>query len=159
MAKLVSVGFDDLIKEFNVIADHSGDIAAKMLYTGSGEMADSIKNSIEGLKTEEQRKHVTSAVTPDEQDALAKGLSIKKFNRDKSRDYIQTSISFKGYTDKKTKAYPTGIPVILLARSIQSGTSFRKPNRYFTNTVNRNKKKVEETMKNVAESELRKLVK
>lgn len=159
MAKVITSGFDTLIDELNDIADHSDEICSKALYKGAGMMADRLKSSIDGLTTEDQRKKRSRNLLPYEKEALEKGLSIFKFDHDKSRDYVQTSITFKGRVSHQTERYPEGLPVIVLARSINSGTTFRRANRYFPTTVRKNVQSVEKAMAVTTENELKKYIK
>lgn len=159
MAKVITSGFDTLIDELNDIADHSDEICSKALYKGAGMMADRLKSSIDGLTTEDQRKKRSRNLLPYEKEALEKGLSIFKFDHDKSRDYVQTSITFKGRVPHQTERYPEGLPVIVLARSINSGTTFRRANRYFPTTVRKNVQSVEKAMADTTENELKKYIK
>lgn len=158
MAKVTAVGFDELAKELGTIADHAGTIASAALYEGSGYMADQLRHSVERLETDE-RKHVMNHVLNYEKEALQKGLTIEKFTKDTARGVTKTAITFHGYTDHKTSSYPTGIPTILLARAITKGTSFRRANRFFSNTVNRARKETERLMVQKAEEEMRKDIK
>lgn len=159
MAKMITTGFDQLIKEFEDIADHSQEICSKSVYEGAGMMADKLKQSINSINEEGQRKHRSRSLLPYEKEALQNGLSISKFKKDAQRDVVQTTISFKGYVHHPTEAFPDGMPLIYLARSINRGTTFRTPNRYFPNTVNRNAKAVEQKMVEVTEAEIKKYIK
>lgn len=158
MARVTAVGFDELAKELGTIADHAGAIASAALYEGSGYMADQLRHSVERLETDE-RKHVTNHVLDYEKEALERGLTIEKFTQDKARGVTETAVTFHGYTSHKTARWPTGVPTILLARAITKGTSFRRPNRFFPNTVNRARKTAEEIMVKKAEEEMRKDIK
>lgn len=157
--KIVSTGFDAVIKEFEQIAEQSDRICTAALYKGAGSMADRLKDSVNALNTEDRRAHKTSKLLPYEQEALQKGLSIGKFEHDKTRDFVATDITFRGYTNHPTESFPTGMPIRYLARSINAGTSFRSANRFFGNTVRRNAQKVEKEMAETIESELQKLIK
>lgn len=158
MAKVTAVGFDELAKELGTLADHTGRIASAALYEGSGYMADQIRHSVDNLQTDD-RKHVTNHVLDYEKKALERGLTIEKFTQDKARGVTETAVTFHGYTEHKTARWPTGVPTILLARAITKGTSFRRPNRFFPNTVNRARKTAEEIMVKKAEEEMRKDIK
>lgn len=159
MAKIVCVGFDQLAKQFSDVANHSGHIARKSLFEGSGLLADKLRQATENLTTEDSRKHVTKAVLDYEKEALLNGLTVERFKTSRSLDYTQTSITFHGRANHRTEKYPDGIPTIVLARSITKGTPFRSKNRYFPNTVNRSRKQVEEKMVKVAEDEINKFIK
>lgn len=155
MAQVTAVGFDELAKELGTIADHAGSIASAALYEGSGYMADQIRHSIERFEVD-NRVHVTNRVLDYEKEALQNGLTIEKFSKDTARGVTQTAITFHGYSDHRTSTYPTGVPTILLARAINKGTSFRRANRFFPNTVNRVRKETETRMVKKAEEEMRK---
>ena len=159
MAKVTAVGFDELAKELGTIADHVGSIASAALYEGSGYMADQIRNAVDRLEAEKDRKHVTNHVLDYEKEALQKGLTIEKFTKDAARGVTKTAITFHGYSDHETSTYPTSIPTILLARSITKGTSFRRPNRFFQSAVNRARQETENRMAKKAEEEMRKDIK
>lgn len=159
MAKIVSVGFDDLIKQFDAVATHSGAIASKALYAGAGLMADKLRKSLDNIQTEESRKHKTRMLLPYEKEALQRGLSINKFTQDKARDFTETAVTFHGRTNHRTAKYPDGVPTILIARSINAGTTFRRKNRWFQNVVSRNRKEAEKTMVTTAELEMKKYIK
>ena len=158
MAKVTAVGFDELAKELGTLADHTGRIASATLYEGSGYMADQIRHAVDNVQTDD-RKHVTNHVLDYEKEALQRGLTIEKFTQDKARGVTETAVTFHGYTSHKTAIWPTGVPTILLARAITKGTSFRRPNRFFPNTVNRARKTAEEIMVKKAEEEMRKDIK
>lgn len=159
MAKVTAVGFDELAKELGTIADHTGRIASAALYEGSGYMADQIRHAVDNVQTDDDRKHVTNHVLDYEKEALKRGLTIEKFTKDTARGVTETAVTFHGYTEHKTARWPTGVPTILLARAITKGTSFRRPNRFFPNTVNRARKTAEEIMVKKAEEEMRKDIK
>lgn len=157
--KIISSGFDSVIAEFEKIAEESDRICTAAVYKGAGTMADRLKDSVNSLNTEKRRAHKTNELLPYEKEALQKGLSIAKFEHDKSRDFVGTDITFRGYSDHPTESFPTGMPVRYLARSINAGTSFRSGNRFFGNTVRRNAQRVEKEMAEVIETELQKIIK
>lgn len=159
MAKVTTVGFDELAKELETLADHSGKIASAALYAGAGMMADKIRNAVDAQQTEPTRKHKGKALLPYEKEALSNGLTIEKFKQDKARDFTETAITFKGRTGHRTESYPDGVPTILLARAINKGTTFRSANRFFNNTVNRTRAEAERLMAETAEREMKKHIK
>ena len=159
MASIVSVGFDQLEKELLTMADSSGRIAKAALYDGADFLADKLRTATENIEVENRRRNRSRNVLDYEKQALLNGLCIEKFKDDRARDCVRTSITFHGYTDHATERYPGGVPTILLARAIISGTEFRLKNRFFPNAFNRNRKETEEVMVRKAESEMAKILK
>lgn len=161
MAKttVITTGFNEIIKEFNDLSDQSLSICSKALYEGAGLMADRLKEEINSLPVTDQRHKRTKSLLPYEKEALVKGLSIDEFEKDSARDRVSTKITFHGYSDHPTEEYPNGVPIILLARSITAGTTFRVANRFFPNTVRRNTTVVERKIQEMIDQEVKKIMK
>ena len=61
-------------------------------------------------------------------------------------------MGFGGYNSVRTAKYPQGQPNALIARALESGTSFRSKNPFLSRAFNRAKNYSEETMKEVFET-------
>ena len=59
----------------------------------------------------------------------------------------------------KTKKYPNGQPNALIARAVNSGTSFRKKTRFLDKAVNASKKAAEAAMDAACSREIEKIMK
>jgi len=82
--------------------------------------------------------------------SLDKGLKITKVYKTPSDDGINVHIGFYGYdSDKKTKKYPNGVPIPLIAMAREYGSTktgeAKKP--FFRKSFN--KKQIEQAMKSV----------
>lgn len=85
------------------------------------------------------------------------GLGISQMET--SEGTVNVKISFDGYNAMKTKKYPKGQPNILIARAIESGTSFRQKYPFVRKAVNASRKKAQETMQKVIDDEASKITK
>lgn len=104
------------------------------LYKGAGIVADAVRASIESLPVDDQPwKHETgedgrqqkrSTITSAQKSGLLDGLGIAAHK--KTDDSVHTRIGFHDYNSHYTMEHPNGEPNALVARSIESGTSFRK---------------------------------
>lgn len=159
MAKITSVGFDDLLQQLQEVADQAQPIAEKALYNGAGHMAGKIRKTVDNMQTVEDRDKVTGKILDYEKEALQDGLTIEKFKKSDRTGSITTAVKFHGRSKHRTKSYPDGVPTQLLARAITKGTTFRKSNRFFSRAVNSNRKETEEIMKKTMEDELKKIIK
>ena len=52
------------------------------------------------------------------------GLGFSPVNQDK-KGFWNSQIGYEGYNDVKTEKFPQGQPNLLIARAVESGTSFR----------------------------------
>ena len=49
---------------------------------------------------------------------------------------VNVVMGFKGYSKVKTRKYPNGLPIQMIARSIESGSSVRQKRPFFRPAVN-----------------------
>ena len=88
---------------------------------------------------------------------LINGMGISPIKHD--GDYINAKVGFDGYGSIPTKKYPKGVPNQLVARSVNSGTSFRKKNPFVNRAVNKSKKEAQKLMAEVIDEEIKKELK
>ena len=81
---------------------------------------------------------------------------IAKFETDNGN--VQTSVGFNGYNDIKTKKYPNGQPNQLIARVIESGSSYMDKTPFVRPAVNKVRKKAQEAMEEVIDEEFRQIM-
>lgn len=122
-------GFDGLIDQLQLLNRDSSieNVAGKMLFEGAAVIADRIKEGIIALPTAERRgtpEHKIDGVTRAQKAGLVAGFGISKVK--KTGDAYDLHIGFNGYNGQRTKKYPNGQPNILIARSVEGGTSFRR---------------------------------
>ena len=119
-------GFAELEKMLAQAADKAQDVASGALFDGAGVMADAFSAAIAGIRTEKfhyARPGQTRLPSPEEKAALQGKSGVAKFRKNGSKvDTIVGVSGSAGYADVAghTKA------VRLIARSINSGTSFMK---------------------------------
>ena len=114
-------------------------IAGKAIYEGAGLVADAIRSGIDGLPSK-------SGVT---KQGLRDGFGITHLKDDKG--YLNVKIGFDGYNAK-------GVPNVLMARLFESGKSHVQKHPFVRPAINRTKKEAEETMAEVIDEEIQKLM-
>lgn len=103
-------------------------VQKQAVYAGMSVIREELIRAIEALPV--QNGYLKSddlprdVITDREKGELLKHIGIAKMET-KNGD-VNTRISFDGYTNIKSKAYPNGLPAALLARSINSGSSVRQ---------------------------------
>ena len=121
-------GLTEVSEMLAKLGNQAGKVAAKALYQGAGIVADAFTRGTESISTEKfhylARPDLTGTkryASPEEKAALAGKSGIAAFRKDGSE--VDTVIGFSGnagYTEINGKRKP----VIEIARSINSGTSF-----------------------------------
>ena len=139
MAKTKSVkGGDDFSALLNGLAgDQTIAVMKAAVYAGVGVLADAIKSEIQNLPEDSgyKRKGVKrNVVGTNDKKALQERLGISRI--DATGDKADAVVSFSGYNGRPTKKYPQGVPIPLIARSIESGSSVRQKNPFIRRAFN-----------------------
>lgn len=144
-------GDDDTIRKLSKLGNDSVEVFRFSLYKGAGKVADSIKQSMNGIPVD-NRTYGTpddplNGITAKQKADCIAALGISQFQ---GEDTIDTSIGFDGYTvnanNGTSKKYPKGIPIPMLMRSLESGTSFRTAHPVIRNAANKAKVEAVEAM-------------
>ena len=128
-------------------------LVKQAVYVGAGVMADAMREALEGLPIEEGRNGLPPYASPGPK---IKGVS-KKQKRDlldsmglteitEENGYVSTKLGWDGYGSVPTKQWPRGVPNVMLMRSIESGTRFRKKIPVVRQTVTRSRNLVTRKM-------------
>ena len=156
MAKMTVRGLDNIVNELGNMAGKGEAVAKMALYEGAAIVADEIKKNISELPVDTPRwlksgDEYSVIVAQDKRD-LAKSLGIAEFERDV--DGVRTVIGFAGYGSHRTKKYSRGLPMAMIARSIESGSSVRKKHPFVKPAVNATRKKAKNKIVAIAEDAL-----
>lgn len=137
MARLTVKGLDEISATLDRMGKEGRNIAKAAVYAGADKMISQVKEEINSLT--EQSGYVKdgdrrNVVKPWEKQALLDHVGIS--HMDETGDKVSTAIGFNGYADYPTKKYPGGVPVPLIARSIESGSSVRQKNAFLRRAKN-----------------------
>lgn len=130
-------GIDQFIGDLDRLGDKAEDISKRAIYEGANILADAVRKKIEGLST-------AGRLTDYEKQGMLDGLGVapmKKYGQE-----INTKIGMHGYNKHRTKKYPQGQPNAMIARSVEGGTSFRKPQPFIQPAVDQYKNKAQSAM-------------
>lgn len=136
-------------------------IAGRAIYEGAAIMADEIKASIKRLPVVTgygtDRNPLPGGVTAVQKNGLINGLGIAPVQDDKG--FLNVKIGFDGYNRTKTEKYPQGQPNQLVARGVESGTSWKQPHPFIKPAISRSRKRVEKRMAEIIDEEIKKIQK
>ena len=135
-------------------------IAGKAIYEGAKIVADAIKRGIEGLPIVDgygtPDEKLPGGVTTIQKGGLLDGLGIAPMQDDMG--YLNVKIGFDGYNKMKTTKYPNGQPNQLVARGVESGTSWKQKKPFIRPAINASRKEAEKKMAEVIDEEIQKLM-
>ena len=128
MPKMTVSGLDGFSSMIQQLGESGQDIATRAVYAGAGVAADAVRAAIQALPTEAgympngRKRHV---VKRSEKQALLDHLGTSKIETVGGKTTAR--VGFNGYAeDLTTTEHPTGLPVALIARAIESGSSVRQ---------------------------------
>lgn len=138
MATLDTSGAEAVEKMLQNLGRQTKAITTAALYQGAGVAADALRDAVRRLPVEDFHPlpgapngkgfGPLNVLTPDDKEDLEASIGISKF--EDLGNGRAASISFAdGYSRHgKSKRFPKGVPLPVIARSIESGSSARKKN-------------------------------
>lgn len=163
MARLQIKGLDEYSEKLQKLYKDSEIIMKKAIYKSAGFVADNMKAAINSIPIQEgpgglppygSQSEPLVGISRKQKGDLMDGFGISAF--EKQNGYINVKLGFDGYGTVPTRRYPQGLPNVLLARSITTGTSFRKKNPAIRQAVQRSKNQAVEIMSNSIDEDIRK---
>ncbi len=153
------IGLDEAAKLLEDLGATADDIMAKALYEGLAVMADGLKAEIRALPEDSGFKRIPkdpkrNVVGSHDKEDLISHLGISHFRSETGKIYAR--ISFNGYGQVKTKKFPNGRPVVLIARSINSGSSVRVKHPFIKPAISKHKAAALDKMRQVVYDEIKK---
>ena len=144
-------GLEDLSKIMAQLGNKAREVARGALYDGAGVMANAITRAVDGIRTEPFKYAAggkTRLPSPEEKAALQGKTGIAKFRDDEEEVNTIVGINPRsGYADVNG----TQKPIPLIARAINSGTSFMKKQPVIRKAVTQNRKTAEQAIVDKAE--------
>lgn len=159
MAKVQVTGLEELMKKYEKLGGSIDKVAKKTLYDGAGVFADGLKAEVESIPTDNDNSwgHIKAGPTTLEKEGLRQTLGIAHFAQKGTE--IDTSISFDGYTLLRTKSWPKGVPAPLVARAVESGTSWMKKTPFVARARRKYKVQAQAKMERTLIKEIEKIMK
>lgn len=160
MASITFKGFEKYGTVITQLYKETPKILGRVTYEGAGIIADEIRKGItslpivEGFGTAENP--LPGGVTKTQKLGLLDGFGISGLQDDNG--FVNVKLGFDEYNGTRTKTYPQGQPNALVARGVESGTSWKQKHPFVRPAVTRARKKAEEKMAEVLGYEIAKLM-
>lgn len=164
MATLKFEGLDEYERLLSQLAESKTikEVCGATIYAGANVMADAIRGGIESLPVVPPNRMGTpdqklGGITSQQKAGLLDGFGITPMQH--KDGFYEVKLGFDGYNDVRTTAYPNGQPNSLIARSVNSGTSFRQKIPFIDRSARSAKKETEAAMMAACDDEFKKLTK
>ena len=169
MAKITFQGLEQYERKLSVLWKNSEEVAGKAIYAGAGIVADAIRANIEALPAVSDKagliayqKKDPAPLTETAKKGLLDGLGITPLKDENG--FYNVKIGFDGpggehgYNDLRTQKYPNGQPNVLIARSLESGSSIAQKRPFVRPAINASRKQAEAKMAEVLDEEIKKIM-
>lgn len=160
MAKFQFEGVDKLVSQYQKLANDTERIIGAAIYQGAGVVMKNVVGVVEGLGTDNRfgtPENPTTGPSTIQKIGLQRSLGIAKMRNDGG--FYNVKIGFDGYNAVKTKTWPNGQPNSMVARSIESGTSWMSKQPFMRKAEQASKAPCEAVMSEVVDREIAKIMK
>lgn len=154
--KIKIYGLDKLEEHLYMMARETEQAIGKGIYAGADILADSIKSSIQSIRTSGPSRWEKKRREKQKQ-GLLDSFGIAPMQKDKG--YYNVKLGFDGYNDVKSRKHPNGQPNAMIARMYNSGTSVLSKQAFFERGVRSARNLAKSKATEVIEKEIEKLIK
>lgn len=153
MAKLTIGNGAEYISQLKNLEFSAPDCIKKAVYPAAGLVVKAVDHAIDALP---EVSHPGDGVTPLQKKGLHEGLGIADFKNDSG--YINVKIGFDGYNDLKTKKHPQGQANAMIARAMESGTSYSRKHPFVSTATRGAKAEAEDILEKTLNEEIAKIM-
>ncbi len=164
MATIRFKGFDEYEMRLSNLEKNSEGLIGKAIYVGAKVVADSVKNKIQSLPAVPESSNIQayssgekSHLSVKQKKGLIDSFGITPMQVD-SKGFYNVKIGFDGYNEIKTKKYPKGQPNQMIARTLESGSSYMDKIPFMRQAINASRAKAVEEMKQAVDEELKEIM-
>ena len=160
IARFTFKGAKEYAIRLSKLGEKSRQVGGKAIYKAAGVVADGIRKEIDALPIRSgygSPEKPLRGVTEKGKKGLQEGLGISSI--EDNDGLLNVKIGFDGYNSVKTKKYPQGQPNQLVARGVESGTSWLVKIRFVSKGVSKSRKTAEQIMNNTINEETEKIMK
>ena len=164
MARMSVRGTEEYALKLSKLGKNSEAVAGKAIYEAAGIVADAVKvnlkalpavNDVENIKA--YRAGRKSQLSIKQKEGLVQAFGITKISNDKG--YYNVKLGFDGYNGIKTKKYPKGQPNQLIARVVESGSTYMDKTPFVRPALNAPRAEALQKMQEVIDQEMNKIMK
>ena len=158
MAKIQFEGIDEYIAQLEKIYGDTEEIIGAAIYQGAGVVMKSVVNAIEEIQTDERfgtPENKTVGPNSYQKEGLRRSIGIAKMRKDGS--FWNVKIGFSGYNKITTKTWPSGQPNAMVARSVESGTSWMQKQPFMRKAEQSSRSRCEKVMSETVDKEIQRI--
>ena len=159
MATFKFEGVDELIKQYQKLQNNADEMIGAAIYNGAGVVMKAVESAVSNIATDDRfgtDTSPTSGPSSIQKAGLQHSLGIAKLRDDNG--FRNVKIGFDGYNRVKTKTWPQGQPNAMVARSVESGTSWMQKQPFMRKAEQSSRARCEKVMSETVDKEIQKII-
>lgn len=163
MASIKLEGLEQYQKELEALDRSITGLLKRGVYDGAAVVANAVRASISALPAVSDKAAMMAyrsgekgTLSESQKAGLLSGLNLSEMKE--SGSVVDTKLSFGGYNSVRTKKFPKGQPNIMVAASVESGTSATRKQPFMRNAVNKAKARARAAMEATVTSDIEKIM-
>lgn len=159
MAWIKFKGMDEYMRELQKLGKNTDEILGAGVYAMAGVIADEARKNMEALPAIPDEINMKlhafsdrSELTEKQKAGLLESFGVSPM--ESNNGYRNVKLGFDGYNDVKTKKYPKGQPNALIARTLESGSTYMKKRPFIRPAINKKKKEAMEKCKTTIDEKI-----
>lgn len=159
MSKFQFEGVDELIAQYEKLANNTDAVIGSAVYEGAKVVMKAVVGAVDNIATDNRygtAERPVSGPSSIQKEGLKHSLGIAKLRDDNG--FKNVKIGFDGYNRVKTKTWPQGQPNSMIARSIESGTSWMQKQPFMRRAEQSSRPACEKVMGEVVDKEIKKII-
>lgn len=159
MATIKFKGINEYVKKLENLESYVDFDLGEAIYNGASVVANEVSQALKNLEVDNSTytKKPRTGINEYQKQGLIASFGVAKLQDDNG--FRNVKLGFDGYNGMKTKKYPKGQPNVMIARALESGTSFMPKQRVISKTVNKSKKECEKAMQEALDKAIEKHIK
>lgn len=125
----------------------------RVVRRGAAVIADAVRLSMSLIPVREKGDASSAGITKQEREHLIKHFGVTPIKRDRD-GFLHAKIGWDGYVGRPQKGFTRGFPMPMMARTIESGTSWRDKIPFVRNAVKKYKNLAIDEMQRALDEEL-----
>lgn len=163
MASIKLEGLEQYQKQLEELNSSITGLLKRGVFDGAAVVADAVRSSLASVPAISDREAMSAyrsgergALSESQKKGLLAGLGLSKMKENGTA--VDTKLSFHGYNNVKTEKYPNGQPNIMIAASVESGSSARRKQPFMRSAVNKAKARARAAMEATVTSDIEKIM-
>lgn len=160
MARFAFKGLEEYSLRLAKLGKQTERVAGRAIYAAADIVADAMRQEIDKIPVQNgsvKKGEMRTGIPDPAKRGLQESFGITPMEKDLNGFY-NVKLGFDGYNTIKTKAHPNGQPNQMIARSVNSGTSFLAPRPFANTAVRKSSKAALQKMEEVIDEETKKIM-